>query len=88
MPDCRKDPEEDSWLDAPGRCGPVPRFNPLLTWVDDGIIVWGGGTFCASATDHASCEAEAQRAFYLPAPALFGDVHDAGECTCPPPLEY
>jgi hypothetical protein len=60
----------------------------VLAWVDDGVILWGGSAICNGAADPAACEdAEFQRVFYLHESALFGDVRDAGDCSCPPPLE-
>jgi len=80
------DPGTDTWSDAPTRCGPSPRNRPVLVGTDDGVMVWGGSAECAGATDPSSCvDQEFQRAFYLPNPALFGEVEDSGECTCPPP---
>jgi hypothetical protein len=81
------DPRDDSWVDAPTRCGPLPRRDPVFAWVDDGIVVWGGSVWpagCDASSDPLVChDSELQRAFYLPARALFGQVHDTGECACP-----
>jgi len=82
------DPRDDSWVDAPTRCGPMGRRDPVLAWVGDGVVVWGGSVWqdCDASPDPKVCfDAELQRAFYLPAAALFGEVHDTGECACPAP---
>jgi hypothetical protein len=83
------DLRDDSWGEAPTRCGPPPRRAPVFTWVGDGIVVWGGWVWqnhCDASVDPAPCyDAEQQRLYYLPAAALFGDVRDTGECTCPAP---
>lgn len=82
------DPRDDSWVDAPTRCGPRPRRDPVFAWVGDGVVVWGGTVFTADCdgSDPGACQdSELQRAFYLPAAALFGEARDTGQCACPQP---
>jgi hypothetical protein len=80
-------PGDDAWFTPSMRCGPTPRYRPLLTWVDNGVILWGGSAICEGAADPGGCDdAELQRAFYLHESALFGDVRDERDCFCPPPL--
>ncbi len=83
------DPRDDSWVDPPARCGPLPRRDPVFVWMGDGVLVWGGFVSPAdcdgSLTPIACQDSELQRAFFLPKDALFGEAHDTGECTCPAP---
>lgn len=77
------DPREDSWVDAPTRCGPSARRDPLVVWTGDGILVWGGSLWQGVCDTSECVDAELARLFYLPAAALFGEARDTGDCACP-----
>lgn len=83
------DPDADSWTEIPTACGPGSRGNGTLTWVDDGLVFWGGSlaSTCENADDASQCFRETpERAWYLPREALFGEIpSDAGKCACPEP---
>ena len=83
------DPASDAWTEIPTACGPGPRRIGTLTWVDDGLVFWGGylDSTCEDADDRAECFRNTpERAWYLPRDALFGEIAaDRGECTCPEP---
>jgi hypothetical protein len=84
------DPASDAWTEVPTACGPGPRRRGTLTWVDDGLVFWGGSlaSTCEDADDVSQCFRDTpERAWYLPRAALFGEIpSDTGACACPEPL--
>ena len=83
------DPDSDAWTEIPTACGPGSRGGGTLTWVDDGLVFWGGylDSTCEDADDRAECFRNTpERAWYLRREALFGEIpSDEGDCACPEP---
>jgi hypothetical protein len=77
------DPGNDAWSSLPTRCGPERLRSFTLSWVDDGILINSGQRFCGG---QLCGEVLPARAWYLPSAAVFGEIGDPAECSCPAKL--
>jgi hypothetical protein len=81
------EPATDEWDFPETRCAPSERHAAELSWVEEGLVLWGGTANCGDEPDPRACrEAELQRAFFLSERAVFQDLSDSSDCVCPPAL--
>ena len=82
------DVDTDSWSDLTMKCGPsADLLGTSLTWIDSGLVLWGGQTWCDGDGGWALCADNRERAWFLSASAAMGETpDDAPDCRCPGPL--
>jgi hypothetical protein len=83
------DAEADAWSDLTMKCGPPPDLDySSLTWVDTGLVLWGGVSWCTSDGGGSQiCPDNRERAWFLSSEAALGETApDPSDCRCPRPM--